>query len=41
MTKVYLTCYHLQRALSNLIIFHLQPHPDEDISPSNNRKLRS
>ena len=41
MTKVYLARYHLQRALSNLIIFHLQPHPDEDISPSNNHKLRS
>lgn len=41
MTDVHLAYYHLQRALSNLIIFHLQPHPDEDISQSNNHKLRS
>lgn len=41
MTNVHLAHYHLQRALSNSIIFHLQPHPDEDISQNNNHKLRS
>lgn len=41
MTNVHLAHYHSQRALSNLIIFHLQPHPDEDISQNNHHKLRS
>lgn len=38
--NTYLAYYHLRRAFSQLIVYHFQLHPNEDISQSNNHKLR-